>query len=639
MANSSHVQDRTKDKQDEAADLLIDTSKMSDAKRKALEVAESARDEYTQQSFARDLFLGKFNFEMLLPFPKQSPEEKAIGDDLCERVGRYLQEHLDADEVDRSCIIPDHNMKGLAELGLFGMKVPKEYGGLGLSQVNYNRVLMVVGSHCGSTAAMLSAHQSIGVPEPLKLFGTDQQKKKYFPKIAAGAVTGFALTEPEVGSDPAQMSTTAELSDDGSHYILNGDKLWCTNGLIADAIVVMAKTKPKMVNGREVPQVTAMIVDGDSEGIERVHRCDFMGLRGIQNGVIRFNNVKVPVENLLWKEGRGLALALRTLLTGRLAMPSGAAAAGKASLAVGRRWGKKREQWGSPIAEHEAGAEKLSYIASMTMAMEAITWLTSHWADKKEFDIRVEGAMAKLFTSEAQWKVVDECLQMRGGRGYETGPSLGERGEDAWPVERMLRDSRIARIVEGTSEVMYLILAREALDPHLTKAKVLLSKKSGLGEKLGAAVKLAGFYLTWYPRQWLNGSLFRRHSDKGELAPWFRFVDRNAHRMARVLFHKMLRYGPGLESRQIVLSQLSSIASELFAMAATCAYAQHLSDERRGDRSPFAVADHFCTFAKTRIENHFRRLKSKDEQVSNKLTKRILNEEMTWLEEGILIKD
>ncbi len=617
--------------------MLIDTSKMSDAKRKALEVAESARDQgYTNRSLARDLFLGDLHSEMMWPFPQQSAEEKRIGDELCEKVGAFLKTHLNAEEVDRSRLIPDNVMQGLARLGLFGMKVPKEYGGLGLSQVNYNRVLMLVGSHCGSTAGMLSAHQSIGVPEPLKLFGTKVQKEKYFPKFAKGAVSAFALTEPDVGSDPAQMSTTAVLSEDGTHYIVNGDKLWCTNGLIAEAIVVMARTKPKMVGNREVPQISALIVDTNSPGFEKIHRCDFMGIRGIQNGLIRFTNVKVPVENLLWKEGRGLALALRTLLTGRLAMPAAAVAGSKSMLRMARQWGKERKQWGCSIGEHEACADIIADITSKTLAMEAITWLTSHWADKAEFDIRVEGAMAKLYCSEAQCEIMDKALQLRGGRGFETSESLRARGETPYPVERATRDSRIARIVEGTTEIMYLILAREALDPHLEKVAPLLKKSSSLGEKISCGLKAAGFYLTWYPRQWINSSLWRRHSDKGELATWYRYSDQTAHRLARGLFHKMIKHGPALETKQMVLQHLSSIATELFAMSACCAYARHMQQKRKGDRSPLSVADHFCTGARNRIEEHFRALSRNDEKCANKLSKQVLNKELTWLEEGIL---
>ncbi len=637
MPNAELKDKKDRKEKSEETEVLIDTSKMSRGKADALEIAESAREkEFTKPSFARQLFMGTVDFSMVTPFPEQSTAEKEIGDKLCAEVEAFLSANLNPDEVDKTRTIPDKVMDGLKKMKLFAMKVPKEYDGLGLSQVNYNRVMMRVSSYCNSTSVLLSAHQSIGVPEPLKLFGTKAQKDKFFPRFAQGAVSAFALTEPNVGSDPAQMAMTAKLTDDGKYYVINGDKLWCTNGPIADIMVVMAKTAPKIVGGKEKQQITALIVERSCPGIEVIHRCDFMGIRGIQNGFLRFTNVKVPVENRLWEEGRGLALALRTLNTGRLTIPAACTGAAKQLLSIARRWGKERKQWGSSIGLLEAGADKIADITSMTMAAEAVTWLTSHWSDKKEFDIRIEAAMAKLFCSEAAWRIADQTLQLRGGRGFETGASLTARGEVGYPVERIMRDIRINTIIEGTSEVMRLILAREALDPHLGVIEPLLSKRTSFGQKVAGAFKALGFYAGWYPRQWLNGSLFNTHSDKGELSREFQFIDRTAHKMARKTFHKMAKYGPGLESRQIILAQLVSVATELFAMSAICSYATMLYNKNRNDRSPLQVAEHFCAMAKRRINAHFDRLRTNEEAISNDVAKRVLDKEMTWLENGIV---
>jgi alkylation response protein AidB-like acyl-CoA dehydrogenase len=619
----------------EESELLLDTSKMSDDERRTFEVAEAAREKTsTQPSFLRNVFLGDFDEKLLYPFPKQNLEERKIGDQICEQVIMLLGEHLDPDEVDETRTIPEALIKKMAEMGLFAMKVPKEYGGLGLSQVNYNRVNMAIASYCGSTAVLISAHQSIGVPQPLNLFGTEQQKKKYLPRFREGAISAFALTEPEVGSDPAKMGLEAKLSADGKDYILNGEKLWCTNGPIADLLIVMAKTEPKMVNGKERPQISAFIVEGNYPGIETVHRCDFMGLRGIQNGLMRFKDVKVPAENLLWEKGRGLALALRTLNTGRLTIPAACSGMAKQCLSIARRWAKERVQWGKAIGEHECGADKIAFIASTGFAVEAVTWLTSHWADEGRTDIRMEAAMAKLFTSEAGWQIVDQTLQLRGGRGYERARSLIDRGEVGYPVERMMRDSRINTIIEGTSDIMRLFLAREALDPHLKRAEGLLSKKSNLLTKLKTGGSLLGFYSMWYPSQWLKALGSKDYSQMGTLAPQYKYLEKTSHRLARCFFGKMLSYGPGLDKKQLILGHLVDIGCEILAMGAACSYARSLEETR--DQDPIDLANYFCKLSKKRIEEHFAALKDEKTESAKAISHRVLEGKLKWQEEGIL---
>lgn len=615
---------------------LLNAAGNNQEKRQALEITEDAREkEYKNPSFAGQLFMGTFRPELLFPFPEQSEAERRIGADFAEKLMALLRRRLDPEEVDATRTIPEDVIREMGAMGVFAMKVPKEYGGLGFSQTNYNRVVMRVASYCGSTAVLISAHQSIGVPQPVRLYGTEEQKQRFLPQFRQGKISAFALTEPDVGSDPAQMSAEAKRSADGSHYILNGIKLWCTNGTIADVIVVMARTEPKMVRGKEKKQISAFVLDMKTPGIKILHRCEFMGLGGIYNGLIQFTNVKIPAENLLWGEGRGLALALGTINVGRLTLPAACTGGAKQCLSIARRWGTERVQWGMPIALHESGKEKIAYIAATTFAMEAMTWLTSYWADQGKVDTRIEVAMAKLFTTESLWKIADMTMQLRGGRGYEKGRSLEARGEVPYPVERVMRDCRVNLILEGSSEIMKLFLAREAMDPHLKRAAPLLSGRSSILEKLTTGLKMLGFYSLWYPKQTLSRLFSSSHAELGELATHYRFVESKSHQMTAALFRAMVKYREKLETKQLLLGRLMDIGTELFAISAACSYALSQARTEVQNDSPIALADYFCWIARRRVETHLLALDDNDDVLTGTIAERIVAKDFRWLEKGI----
>ena len=604
----------------------------------AREVAEAAREqEWAALSFVRDLFLGKLRMDLIHPYPEQDPDEVARAKPFLDKLERFLREEVDSDRIDREGEIPERVIQGLRDLGAFGIKIPLEYGGLGLSQLSYMKAIELVSSVDGSLTALLSAHQSIGVPQPLKMFGTDAQKKKYFPRLAKGAISAFALTEHAVGSDPAAMETTAIVSDDGDAWILNGEKLWCTNGTKAELLVVMARTPSKSVKGKEKKQITAFIVEADWPGVEVVYRCHFMGLKALYNGVIRFTNVRVPKENVLWGEGKGLKLALITLNTGRLTLPISSVAAGKRCLEIARRWAAERVQWGRPIGQHDAIAQKIGSMAANTLAMEAVAELCGAMAERGGYDIRLEAAIAKLYNSEAGWRIIDDTVQIRGGRGYETADSLRARGEQPVPVERIMRDFRINLIFEGSSEIMHLFIAREAVDKHLQVAGDVVMPGKTPAERLAGLVKSAAFYGWWYPTRWLGWGFWPRYSEFGKLAKHVRFVERSARRLARSVFHSMVRFGPKLELRQSVLFRLVDVAAELFAMAATCSRAQRLFERDRatGARA-VRLADLFCRQARRRVRSKFNGLRRNEDVPTYKFAQEILAGEHRWLEKDIV---
>ncbi len=603
------------------------------SEKEARQVAESAREQgWEKPSFGKELFLGNLRLDLIHPQPKLDPGAVEKGEAFLARLREFLVEEVDPLEIEREAKIPDAVIDGLKELGALGMKVPEQYGGLGLSQVHYNQALVLAGTWHSALATLLSAHQSIGVAEPLMGFGSEEQKQKWLPLVAKDHISAFLLTEPDVGSDPARLATIAEPAEGG--YVLNGRKLWATNGAISDIVVVMAQV-PKSEGHKG--GITAFVLDYSSDGVTVEHRNQFMGLRGIENSVTRLQDVFVPEENVIGNEGMGLKIALTTLNTGRLALPAICLGVSKLSTKIAREWAKERVQWGKPVGKHDAVAQKIAFIAGTAFGLEAMLDVSSRLADDKRNDIRIEAALAKLYASELGWQVTDELMQVRGGRGYETAESLKARGEKPVPVEQMMRDMRINRIFEGSTEIMHLLIAREAVDQHLEVAGELLEGDGDLKAKGKSAVEAGKFYSRWLPQLVVGeGQKPGAFSDFGPLASHVRYAERMSRKLARSTFYAMSRWQAKLEKKQAVLGRIVDIGAELYAISAAAVYAQTLREEHpeRGDEA-VELAELFIRQARRRVDTLFGELFSNDDDADYAVAQQVLEGRHTWLEQGI----
>ncbi len=598
--------------------------------REARKAGEAAREtQWTKPSFGKELFLGKLRLDLIDPWPSNSPEQVAAGEAFLARLKPFV-ESIDGPAIEADDSIPDEVFHGLAELGAFGMKLPTSYGGLGLSHLYYCKALTLAGSVHSSIGTLLSAHQSIGVPQPVKMFGSEEQKQRFLPRVASGEISAFLLTEPDFGSDPARLACSATPVDGG--YLLNGVKLWTTNGTIASLLVVMARVPSS--EGRR-GGVTAFVVEADAPGITVECRNHFMGLRGIENSVTRFHDVFVPAENVVGGEGRGLKVALTTLNTGRLSLPALCVTSAKWCLNVARGWAAERVQWGRPIGRHEALATKISHIAATAYALEAMLDLCCLLADDDANDIRIEAALLKLYASEKAWTIADELVQIRGGRGFETAASQRARGERGIEAEQVLRDLRIMRIFEGATEIMHLMIAREAVDAHLAVAGDIIDPEASREDKIRAVGKAGAFYATWLPTLVAGkGAVPTSYAEFGPLAAHVRYTERTTRKLARSIFYGMGRWQGGMEHKQAFLGRVVDIGAELFAMTAACLRAK---TQRAESPEGVELADLFCQQARVRIGALFTALWENTDDADDATAKQVLAGRYAFLEEGIVL--
>jgi alkylation response protein AidB-like acyl-CoA dehydrogenase len=433
-----------------ATNLDRELQKLSAKDRKQIQEAqEMLGPDPSSMGLVKNYFWGRFRGDLLLPHPEQPADETARCDQMLAALDKYLREEHPSHQIDRDQEIPDWVIRRLFEIGVLGMTIPREHGGSGFGITSYNRILERIGRSCGSTAVIVSAHQSIGC-KALMLFGSDEQKHRYLPRMAKDTLSAFCLSEPNVGCDAGGQETRCERSADGTHYILNGEKKWATSGALSGLFTVMAKQRIKdPKTGKEKDAVTALICTPDMEGVEIFSRNrSKCGIRGTWQARIRLTNVKVPKENLLHKEGKGLNVALTCLNYGRCTLSAGMLGGATYALEQGTKWAQYRHQFDRPLGEFGQVREKLARMSAYCYAMDAMLYLTTAFLDRHDEDIMLETAMCKVFCSEMGYRTVNDCLQIMGGESYMTEND----------VERIWRDSRINTIVEGANEVMLQFL-------------------------------------------------------------------------------------------------------------------------------------------------------------------------------------
>ncbi len=586
---------------------------VSEKDRKQIEQAqEMLGPDPEKMGFFKNLFWGNFREDLVLPFPEVHPDEVRRCDELLARLDEYLENEHPHFQIDREQEIPQWAIQRLFDLGVMGMIVPPEYGGGGFGVTSYNRVLERIGRTCGSTAVMVSAHQSIGCGAII-LFGTEEQKRLYLPRVAGDSLSAFCLSEPNVGSDAGGQETTCELSEDGEYYILNGEKKWATSGPQAGLFTVLAKQKIKSPKtGKVKTRVTALICTPDMDGIDIYSRNrSKCGIRGTWQGRIRFRNVKVPKANLLHKEGRGLNVALTCLNYGRCTLAAGMVGAAKRAYEQAGKWARYRYQFERPIQEFEQTQWRMASMAAYCYAMDAMLYMTTGIVDRGDDDIMVETAVCKLFCSEIGFRTVDHAMQIMGGESYMTENQ----------VERLWRDSRINIIVEGANEVMYsFVFAYGA--KQLTEA--MLEVKDKPLRHLGEAIRL-------------GAELFlgmRRAAPRiRKLHPRLDHLRTDLERRTQEFSHRVKvafkEHEEKMITRQMVQRRLATVAMWLHAM--TCSLSKLDGDIRKGlDGERLAedltLVEHVCAMGGVEIDQAYRALRYNDDESMRKTAQVVMKQ-------------
>jgi alkylation response protein AidB-like acyl-CoA dehydrogenase len=583
---------------------------------KGLERIEEARERLTGRSFMAGLFVGRPDFSLLLT-AEESPEQKAAWERYRPTLETFLHTQVDPDEIERTAKIPRAVLQGLLRLGAFALKIPMEYGGLGFSYANYGRALTLMASWSNILALTVAVPQSIGIAMPLLLFGTEEQRRRYLPVVARDAISAFALTEPVTGSDAANIRAEAVLDSDGTDFVVNGEKLWCTNGSIARYITLIARVPAQRVQdsggtrwvpvsggrGAEDHVHTAFILDMESPGVRVRQRCEFEGCRGIENASLAFTDVRIPAANVIGEVGRGLKYALTILNVGRaVSIPAICLGMAKQAWQPTIDRANQRVTFHKPLSERQTQRMRLGRMAVSLFTMQAVASSVWRMADEQGYDVRIEAAIAKIFCSETTIHFLRDAQIMFGGMGYETADSKRVRGEPAFGIEQLVRDAEMYRIGEGATDILRPFVAREGLAPHLDRAQRYVNGGGSRGQRVVEWVKLVRYYVPWYLALWRRRPLPRRTEFRPEkVASLLHFVERSSRRLARALFWAMVRHGEQLRDDQGRQNRIEMIGEDLLVIATAALEAAALAQEKPHE-PVWDLVDHFAADAMVRIE-------------------------------------
>ncbi|MFQ3591906.1 MAG: acyl-CoA dehydrogenase family protein [Gemmataceae bacterium] len=506
--------------------------------------------------FAKGMFMGLFNAPLLFPYPRLRPEEEATTHAALQQVRQFCETSIDAAAIDRDARIPDSVIQGLAQIGVLGMTAPSEFGGRNFSQLAYTKVMEIIGGHCASTAVFVNAHHSIGI-RALLLFGTKEQQAKWLPPLVNGSkLAAFALTEVEAGSDASNVQTTATPTEDGKGFILNGTKRWITNGGIADVLTVMARTPGLAGGANKKKEITAFLVTPDMPGFKVVNaRMEKNSIRGTATGQLAFENMFVPKENVLWQVGKGLRIALTVLDFGRTTFGASCTGVAKACVAAASKHVKQRVQFEQPLSEFELVKQKIAWMAAYTFAMEATTAECASFIDRGFEDFMLETAILKVWSTEALWRIVNDTMQLMGGKSFFLDQ----------PYERWMRDARLNLVGEGANDVLRAFIAMYGIKPVADQLLKVYNAAFNPLKEFGTLLNFGGSQIA--ARLRVPDVPVRSN----RLRPMARELATRVRDFSLAVQAQIIKHKESILFRQYVQERIADAACELYAASCTLA--------------------------------------------------------------------